>query len=328
MGHSTRFALNSFLAASTVSLTLSALTYAAPADQFERVLPASIAAARLDAPVSMAGQRVLSPGLLGAQGETEVIVRLRTQSIAELGLTGTAATKAKRSLQDEQQALLQRIQKLDPNAEVVAQVQVVLNAVFVKVNAAVLPLVASDPGVLRVAKVGNYELDLSETVPYIGAAAVQDTDVDGSGIKVAVLDSGIDYTHANLGGGGTLEDYEAAYGTSTSDPANTTTDGLFPTEKVASGYDFVGEAWPGGDLAPDPDPIDFEGHGTHVADIIGGAKGVAPGVVLYAVKTCSAVSSSCSGIALIQGMEYSVDPDGDGNPKDRVDIINMSLGSS
>jgi subtilisin family serine protease len=56
--------------------------------------------------------------------------------------------------------------------------------------------------------------------------------------------------------------------------------------------------------------------------------GVAPGVDLYAVKVCSSVSTSCSGIALIQGMEFSADPNGDGKFKDRVDIINMSLGAS
>jgi minor extracellular serine protease Vpr len=39
------------------------------------------------------------------------------------------------------------------------------------------------------------------------------------------------------------------------------------------------------------------------------------------------VSSSCSGIALIQGMEFSVDPDGNGDTSDAVDIINMSLGA-
>jgi minor extracellular serine protease Vpr len=94
------------------------------------------------------------------------------------------------------------------------------------------------------------------------------------------------------------------------------------------GYDFVGESWPNGPLAPDPDPIDFEGHGTHVADIIAGVGGVAPGASLHAVKVCSAVSSSCSGIALIQGMEYSTDPNGDGRTRDRVDVINMSLGSN
>lgn len=41
--------------------------------------------------------------------------------------------------------------------------------------------------------------------------------------------------------------------------------------------------------------------------------GVAPGVKLYAVKVCSAVSSSCSGRALLQGIEYAIDPNGDGD---------------
>ncbi len=84
------------------------------------------------------------------------------------------------------------------------------------------------------------------------------------------------------------------------------------------------------DLAPDPDPLDKgtdAGHGTHVAHIIGGVGGVAPGVSLYAVGVCSKVSTSCSGIALIQGMEFAADPNGDGKVKDRVDVINMSLGS-
>ena len=54
----------------------------------------------------------------------------------------------------------------------------------------------------RVAPVGNYEKALDETVPYIGATAVQNQGYDGTGIKVAVIDSGIDYLHANLGGSG------------------------------------------------------------------------------------------------------------------------------
>ena len=62
---------------------------------------------------------------------------------------------------------------------------------------------------------------------------------------------------------GTLAAYEAAYGTSPTDPRNTTKDGLFPTARVVGGYDFVGEAWVGGattpPLAPDPDPIDYDG---------------------------------------------------------------------
>lgn len=48
---------------------------------------------------------------------------------------------------------------------------------------------------------------------------------------------------------------------------------------------------------------------------------------MYAVKVCSAISSSCSGTALLQGIEYSVDPNGDGDPSDHVDIMNLSLGA-
>jgi subtilisin family serine protease len=218
-----------------------------------------------------------------------------------------------------------------------------LNAVIVSVNASQVSAVAGLPGVLTVRPLRNYALDLSETVPYIGAKAVQDLGVNGTGVRVAVLDTGIDYTHKFFGGPGTAAAYQAAYGTSTTDVRNTTTDGLFPTSKVIGGYDFVGENWPNGPLAPDPDPIDCGpnaipapcagGHGTHVADIIAGNdgashKGVAPGASLYAVKVCSSVSSSCSGVALLQAMEFALDPNGDGDISDAVDVINMSLGSA
>jgi minor extracellular serine protease Vpr len=186
----------------------------------------------------------------------------------------------------------------------------------------------------------HYQLDLEETVPYIGAKAVQDGGNTGVGIKVAVLDSGIDYTHKNIGGPGTLAAYELAYGSATTDTRNTTTDGLFPTAKVIGGFDFVGETWgianneEIGERTEDPDPIDFEGHGTHVADIIAGAstdgthKGVAPGATLVAIKVCSAVSSSCNGVALLKGVEYAIDPNGDGDTSDAVDVINLSLGQN
>ena len=78
----------------------------------------------------------------------------------------------------------------------------------------------------------------------------------------------------------------------------------------------------------DNDPIDFEGHGTHVSDIIAGSIGVAPGAKLVAVKVCSAVASACNGTALLLGIEYALDRNGDGNISDAVDVINMSLGSS
>ncbi len=182
-------------------------------------------------------------------------------------------------------------------------------------------------------------MDLSETVPQIGAAYAQARHVTGRGVKVAVLDAGIDYTHLAFGGPATVEAYAEAYGPLDGSGVEVENrDGLFPTAKVVEGFDFVGELWPIGLRTEDDDPIaatdigNFGGHGTHVADIIGGitpgAPGVAPGVDLYAVKVCAAFASSCNGVALIKGIEYALDPNGDGNTRDRVDIINMSLGSN
>jgi subtilisin family serine protease len=226
--------------------------------------------------------------------------------------------------------------------------------------------------VLAVRPVIDYSIELSETVPYIGATAVQNLGFTGAGVRVAVLDSGIDYTHRNLGGSGSAADYTAAFGTSLDDRRNQTLPdpklfpNLFPTEKVVGGYDFIGEHWPNADgrdtadggcgkdatgnalvcLKPDPNPIacglptvpivgGCDGtHGTHVSDIIAGRSkdgkhvGAAPGAQLYALKVCSSVSTACSGVALMNAMEFALDPNGDGDLSDAVDVINMSLGSN
>lgn len=300
-----------------------------------RELPESVADLKLDSPVVVDdfNANVLDGSLVGAAGANRVIIRLSADSGAVAFAKGADTATAKRAAKAQQDAFLGSVRALDANARVVAQVQTVLNAVFVEVDASILPALAQDSRVVRIAPVGNYEKDLSETVPYIGASAVQAAGFDGKGIKVAVLDSGIDYLHYNLGGSGNVADFNANNPTII-EP------GTFPTWKVVGGYDFVGEAWSGGagspPEVPDPDPLDKgpgAGHGTHVADIIAGKstdglhKGVAPGASLYAVSVCSKVSTSCSGIALIQGMDFAADPNGDGKYSDRVDIINMSLGS-
>ena len=319
-------------------LGISQTTIAAKDGQADRLsqrsgseVPARIEQLKLDAPITAQAdaRALIDPALRTATGKQRVIVRLKGKSVArhhDQSPSGRISHKAK--VKQDQDKFLRRAAKAAPGSKSMARTQVVLNAVFLEMDASQIEELSKDRDVYSIHRVRDYELDLSETVPYIGAQAVQNAGIDGAGVKVAVFDSGIDYTHAAFGGGGTAADYEAAWGTSTSDPRNTTRDGLFPTARVVEGYDFVGEDWPNTPEAPDEDPIDLEGHGTHVADIIGGALGVAPGVDLYAVKVCSAISSSCSGIALIQGMEYAVDPDGDGDPSDAVDVINMSLGAS
>jgi minor extracellular serine protease Vpr len=305
------------------------LTRAERADHPSRTIPGLIAGARLDTPVrqehaDLAARR-LNPELRYATGRLQVVVQLNEPSVSEATAAPSVSKgEARQAIFAQQEGIVNTARAADNAVTVLARTQVVLNAVILEVDASVLPALAANPNVISINPVRDYEMDLSETVPYIGALAVQDAGFDGSGIKVAVLDSGIDYTHGALGGSGDPDDYDSI------DP--TTLDGVsFPTAKVIGGYDFVGSTWPSGPLAPDPNPIDDgpeAGHGTHVADIIGGVNGVAPGVDLYAVKVCSSVSTACSGIALIQGMEFAVDPDGDGDPSDRVHVINMSLGAN
>jgi subtilisin family serine protease len=150
-------------------------------------------------------------------------------------------------------------------------------------------------------------------------------------MRIAVIDSGVDYTHAAFGGPGTAEAYES------NDPT-VIEDGTFPTGKVIGGYDFAGANYdasspdPAANTpAPDPDPLDGDGHGTHVASIAAGlgvpgliGHGVAPGASIYALKVFGDrparrtwLSTPLNGRWTPTRMALS----------DRVDVINMSLGS-
>lgn len=302
---------------------------------------------RLDQPVS--GDRAtarsgLDPALVGAEGSQLVSVRLTEAPVATEAARGrdVAAQRSRRANVERQQTeVVDVLEQLDPGLTEVATITNALNAVIVEADIDALVELADDPRVISINRVRDYELDLSDTVPYIGASAVQEQGVDGSGVTVAVFDSGLDFTHAAFGGPGTLEAYDECYGVSPFEagwsldqPHNLAPTGLCAdffgpdAPKVKGGFDFVGELWPFDELLPNPNPIDLEGHGTHVADIIAGENGVAPGADLIAVKVCSAVSSSCSGVALLQGMDFALDPNGDGDLSDRVDLINMSLGAN
>lgn len=284
-----------------------------------------------DAPVAAAASTLARSAMAGADREQTQGLRALREAPAAMR---SALREHRASVMSRQDTAAGRMRSL--GATELGRVQVAHNAIAVRVDAGRLAALAALPGVTKVRRVVHHEMSLTETVPYIGATAVQTAGFDGTGVRVAVLDSGIDYTHKNLGGAGTAEAYEKAFGTDTSDPRNTTIDpSVYPTAKVVGGFDFVGDAWPvDGDRTEDPNPIDFQGHGTHVADIIGGRsldgthKGVAPGAQLVAVKVCSSVATSCNGIAILKGIDYSLDPNGDGDPSDAVDVINLSLGSS
>lgn len=282
-----------------------------------------------EASVATAATRLATAGMPAA--DREQMQSLRAMRAAASSMR-SALQSHRAQLMSSQDATAGRMRQL--GATELGRVHVAHNAIAVRVDASRIAAIAALPGVAKVRRVIHHEMSLSDTVPYIGAAALQTRGVDGTGVRVAVLDSGIDYTHRNLGGAGTAEAYERAWGTSAADPRNTTVDPtVFPTAKVVGGFDFVGESWPNGPRTEDPNPIDLGGHGTHVADIIGGRsldgthKGVAPGSQLLAVKVCSAVATSCNGIGILKGIDYALDPNGDGDPSDAVDVINLSLGS-
>lgn len=314
------FALVSLGLAASLAAPTQAATGPQPKDVSGLLIPEGLVAETGGSAPSVG--RIIEPSLRQAKGQVSVVVQLKSAPLAvqngagfkQLSRMGAArVTPADQrthlaTISAEQTAFVNQAAAL--GAREIARFSRALNAVAMKVDAAQIEKLAALPGVVSVRPIVNYELDLSETVPYIGAKAVQDAGFDGSGVVVAVLDSGIDYTHAKLGGAGTLAAYEAAYGASPSDPRNTTRDGLFPTAKVVEGYDFVGEVWPRGpngfgdeDLAPDPDPIDFQGHGTHVADIIAG-NDMARVRVVHASPDAPAVDILVNGAPAITNLAF------------------------
>ena len=179
----------------------------------------------------------------------------------------------------------------------------------------------------------NVVIRQNETsVPFIGATEVwEQLGVRGQGMRVAVVDTGIDYTHADFGGPGTVEAYEQ------NDP-NFIERGTFPTDKVIGGYDFVGGNYSvvdddtSNDIPrPDFDPLDRDGHGTHVAGTCCGSgvpgsvgRGVAPRAKLYAFKVWDVGNSTDD--VLVAAYERAVDPNRDGDTSDKVDVLQFSGG--
>ncbi len=206
------------------------------------------------------------------------------------------------------------------------------NGLMVHVAAKDLAAIRALPGVKAVHRAPEYTINMDVSVPLIGADYVQDDlGFTGEGVTIAVIDTGIDYTHASFGGAGTAAAYAA------NDPDVIEADS-FPTAKVIGGWDFAGTGYDAsGDYGspvpvPDPDPLDEGGHGTHVSSTAAGMEvtdkigvGVAPDASLYALKVFGAEGSTN---LTMNAIEWAMDPNGDGDIADHVDVINMSLGSS
>jgi subtilisin family serine protease len=237
-----------------------------------------------------------------------------------------AATAALRS----QEGAIAQARSL--GGQVTFRYRVLVNAFAVRLSAQAAGTLAQRPDVRSVQPVSIVQKTLSSSVPFIGAPQVWSTfGVRGQGMRVAIVDTGIDYTHASFGGPGTVEAYEA------NDPTFIEPDS-FPTEKVIGGFDFVGEDYDvldddtSNDVPrPDFDPLDDDGHGTHTGSTVAGVnvpgqvgRGVAPKARLYAYKVWDVGNSTDD--VLVAAYERAVDPNQDGNVSDAVDVLSFSGG--
>ncbi|VVB99880.1 Subtilisin-like serine protease [uncultured archaeon] len=167
------------------------------------------------------------------------------------------------------------------------------NIILAEVPSQGLQQIASNPEVKGISSDDEVSVQLSEALPQIGVVNQFEFPYKGRGVRVAVVDTGIDSANPMLEG------------------------------RVVSEADFSGEGT----------PIDLKGHGTHVAGIIAGStsnggayNGVASEAMLINAK---ALNKNGRGkiSSIIQAINYAINPDGDIYTDDGARVINLSFGA-
>jgi subtilisin family serine protease len=273
-----RSSLVLILAAATATLSLAA--------------PAAAASAPGDL---LPGREVALPGALAptdayihtADGRVQVLVELANMPAARawaaalanprgtktqaLASARAAAKATMAAIAYEQQTVAGMIAaRSDWRATEVYRVGRALNAISYYVAPAAVDALRQLPGVRAVHLVAAEYPSNFTSVPFVGAPQLWGntlslpSNITGTGVRIGIIDTGIDYQHPMFGGSGLLADYKA-------NDRVTISPSLFPTAKVVGGTDFAGDAYTGANSpVPDPNPTDCNDHGSHVAGTAAG----------------------------------------------------------
>ncbi|WP_417562018.1 S8 family serine peptidase [Microbacterium sp.] len=327
------------------------------------------AAAISTAPHGKLAASKLAGGLDRMTGRHAVFVQLSGQGAADAADTAKAqgksksaqkasANAAKKAAATKSSAVVGAAKKKDRSATELWQVGNALPGVAINADAAAIRALADRGDVVKITPLVPKHTDNANVSDLTNAVATwQNTGHTGKNVKIAVIDTGLDYTHADFGGPGTDEAWKAAHANNTNADWYDTLSHLAKT-KVGGGYDFAGDDYNADPDAadyqpvahPDPDPIGCGPHGTHVAGIAAGfgenadgstfagdyaaltsddianmkvVPGTAPEATVYALKVFGCEGSTD---VVIPALDRSLDLNGDGSMV-KADIVNLSLGA-
>jgi subtilisin family serine protease len=321
----------------------------------------SLAGAHTNAlPRGLSGVGSHLPAGVPAHGRYAFLLKLdaRTTNAAYVGARSVGKAAARDAAQSQLRTVTAAqnrvISDLPGGSNVLYRTHAVLAGVAVTTNVKNYGALTGIGGVATVYPVSPKSISNSYAVPLQRAPQAWEAHGDlGANSTVAIIDTGVDYTHADFGGVGTVQEYQD----SKAQLGEPVSPGEFPGPKVIGGYDLAGDDYnadpTSGDFnpvpSPDPWPLDCNSHGSHVAGTVAGygvdadgntydgeydtntpfgdlriGPGMAPLAKLYAYRVFG-----CEGSSDLVGdaIDMASDPNGDGDPSDHVDVINMSLGT-
>ena len=226
--------------------------------------------------------------------------RVRVMAVFEEPLSRAAATETQRfsAIQKSGDRL---VEKLPLDAAVLRHRFQSVPALALDVSWRALATLASDPTVVRIDLDEGGRGGLAQALPLVGGDTLQALGFSGSGVQVAVIDSGIDSDHPALAGQVIAERCFCSGGGGCCPGGTSDESGLGSAE-------------------------DDHGHGTNVAGIVGATgvvagPGLAPYVDLISVKVLDSSNSFCCTSDVIAGLDWIV------TDRPDVDVVNMSLGT-